>query len=58
MILLPDFPRRFMEDTLDRELRRASRYGNTVDFIMIDLDGFTQINDQFGHDVSDILLKE
>jgi GGDEF domain-containing protein len=34
-----------MEETLDRELRRASRYGNTVGVIMIDPDGFKQIND-------------
>lgn len=46
-----------MEETLDRELRRASRHANTVGVIMIDLDGFKQINDQFGHDVGDILLK-
>ena len=58
MTLLPDFPRRFMEETLACELRRASRYGNTVGVIMIDLDGFKQINDQFAHDVSDILPKE
>lgn len=47
-----------MEETLDRELRQASRYGNTVGVIMIDLDGIKQINDQFAHDVSNILLKE
>jgi diguanylate cyclase (GGDEF)-like protein len=47
-----------MEETLACELRRASRYGNTVGVIMIDLDGFKQINDQFGHDVSNILLEE
>jgi diguanylate cyclase (GGDEF)-like protein len=46
-----------MEETLDRELRRASRYGNTVGVLMIGLDSFKQINDQFGHDVGDILLK-
>ena len=47
-----------MEETLDRELRLASRYGNTVGVITIDPDGIEQINDQFGHDVSNILLKE
>jgi diguanylate cyclase (GGDEF)-like protein len=47
-----------MEETLDRELRLATRYGNTVGVITIDPDGIKQINDQFGHDVSNILLKE
>jgi GGDEF domain-containing protein len=34
-----------MEETLDRELRQASRYSNTIGVIMIDLDGIKQIND-------------
>jgi GAF domain-containing protein len=34
------FNRRYMEETLGRELCRASRHANTVGVIMIDLDGF------------------
>ena len=41
-----------------RELRRAQRYRQQLSFIMLDLDDFKKVNDQFGHDRGDLVLKE
>ncbi len=51
------FNRRYMEETLDREIRRASRHGTSVGIIMFDIDRMKPINDTFGHDAGDLLLR-
>jgi diguanylate cyclase (GGDEF)-like protein len=51
------FNRRYMEATLERELRRASRHATTVGVIMFDVDHMKPINDALGHDAGDTLLK-
>ncbi len=52
------FNRRYLEETLERELRRAGRNGRPLGVIMIDLDHFKRFNDTFGHDAGDTLLRE
>ncbi len=52
------FNRRFMEESLELELRRASRNNRPLGMIMIDLDHFKFFNDNFGHEAGDLLLKE
>jgi diguanylate cyclase (GGDEF)-like protein len=52
------FNRRFMEESLELEIRRASRNQRPLGMIMIDLDHFKYFNDNFGHDAGDLLLKE
>ena len=52
------FNRRYLEETLERELRRTERSGGTLGLIMLDLDHFKQFNDSFGHDVADTVLRE
>jgi diguanylate cyclase (GGDEF)-like protein/PAS domain S-box-containing protein len=52
------FNRRFMEEALELELRRASRNRRSLGMIMIDLDHFKYFNDNFGHEAGDLLLKE
>lgn len=52
------YNRRFMEETLNRELRRAQRHQTTVALILMDLDHFKEYNDRFGHDAGDELLRE
>jgi diguanylate cyclase (GGDEF)-like protein/PAS domain S-box-containing protein len=52
------FNRRFMEESLELEIRRAARNQRPLGMIMIDLDNFKYFNDNFGHDAGDLLLKE
>ncbi len=52
------FNRRYMEETLDRELSRAARYNESVAVAICDLDRFKDFNDIFGHDAGDLLLRE
>jgi diguanylate cyclase (GGDEF)-like protein/PAS domain S-box-containing protein len=50
------FNRRYMEESLDREFRRAERRGAPVGVIMLDIDRFTNFNNTFGHQAGDTLL--
>jgi diguanylate cyclase (GGDEF)-like protein/PAS domain S-box-containing protein len=52
------FNRRYMEETLERELLRASRKNTSLGVIMIDIDNFKQFNDAFGHAAGDLILCE
>jgi diguanylate cyclase (GGDEF)-like protein len=52
------FNRRYMTETLERELHRARRIGNPLAVLMVDVDGFKQQNDAFGHDAGDAILVE
>jgi diguanylate cyclase (GGDEF)-like protein len=51
------FNRRYMEESVDRELRRASRDGSTLGLLMMDLDHFKDLNDGFGHAAGDLMLR-
>ena len=52
------YNRRYMEESLERELRRAMRRKSTLGVMMIDVDHFKRFNDSFGHDAGDALLRE
>jgi diguanylate cyclase (GGDEF)-like protein len=49
--------RRFFRDALETELQRAERFGNPLSLIVADLDDFKRINDRFGHQAGDEVLR-
>lgn len=51
------FNRRYLEETLDRELSRAARENYSVCLIMMDIDHFKRVNDTYGHEAGDLVLK-
>lgn len=51
------FNRRYMEETLQRELARAERSLDPLAVLQIDVDHFKQVNDEHGHDVGDVVLR-
>ncbi len=50
------YNRRFMEETLKRELARAQRSQQPLSVIMFDIDHFKRVNDTFGHGAGDAVL--
>jgi diguanylate cyclase (GGDEF)-like protein len=51
------FNRRYFESRLVEEITRAARYGSGVSVLMVDLDLFKTINDEFGHMLGDDVLR-
>ena len=52
------FNRRYLDETLPRELHMAQRRNAPLSIAMLDIDGFKQFNDSFGHEPGDSLLRE
>jgi diguanylate cyclase (GGDEF)-like protein len=52
------YNRRFLEETLDRELSRLERKNLPLSLIMIDVDNFKDFNDTFGHAAGDAVLRD
>src|SRR4051794_4085568 len=49
---------RHFHDTLDTELERQRRFGTNVGLVMLDIDDFKQVNDNYGHQQGDLVLIE
>lgn len=52
------YVRRYFMVKLHEEVHRAERYNNILSIVMADLDRFKNINDTYGHDAGDRVLKE
>ncbi|MBN1571470.1 MAG: GGDEF domain-containing protein [Acidobacteria bacterium] len=52
------FNKRRLFERLDMEIARAKRYGEILSCLMIDIDDFKQINDIYGHQAGDQILKQ
>ena len=52
------FNRRYLEESLSRELHRARRGHSELCIAMLDLDHFKRLNDTFGHEAGDAVLCE
>lgn len=51
------YNRRYLADFIERELSRTRRGGNKIVFAMIDIDHFKRVNDTFGHEAGDEVLR-
>jgi len=50
--------RRHFMDLAEHEVLRSERYREPLSLIMLDLDYFKEVNDTYGHQIGDIVLKE
>ena len=52
------FNRRYLTETLQRELARCAREGRPLTVVMLDVDHFKALNDAYGHETGDRMLQE
>ena len=50
--------RRRFQDAMATEIERSRRFGNPIGLVMLDIDDFKKVNDNYGHQVGDLVLKE
>jgi len=51
------FNRQYFAEMIEVELARSRRYQHAIGVLMVDIDGFKQVNDRIGHDAGDQVLR-
>jgi len=51
------FNRRHLDNRLPQEIKRAYRFRRPLSILMMDIDHFKSVNDNYGHHVGDLVLK-
>lgn len=52
------YNRRYFNETLKKEVEKAIRYNRPLAFLMLDIDDFKRINDQYSHQTGDKILQQ
>lgn len=52
------YNRNFFNETIANEINRTKRYGESFSIVILDVDNFKKINDDYGHLIGDWILKE
>ncbi|HIQ89317.1 TPA: GGDEF domain-containing protein [Candidatus Galligastranaerophilus faecipullorum] len=52
------YNRKYLHHRLEAEISRAKRYGTPLSCLLIDIDFFKTVNDMYGYDWGDVLLKK
>lgn len=50
------FNRRYLEESVKKEINRAARYKKPIGIMIIDVDNFKNFNDTYGHELGDFVL--
>ncbi len=52
------YNRQSFDETVEREINRGKRHGKELSILFFDLDDFKEVNDSFGHQIGDEVLKQ
>ena len=55
--LIGIYNRRYLDKRLEEEFKRAKRYNLPLSLLLVDIDFFKEVNDNFGHPVGDLVLR-